>query len=93
MKSIESDISLEKKAKTIVDKFSEKIEVSRYQQKSTINALVKVEKEISRINSTSPNASEKTKALETLAKKKEYALRSILNDQQYEMLIAVLEDQ
>lgn len=49
---------------------SEVIEVSNYQQKSTIKILTKVALERQKIETTVQGASQKTEALESLQKKK-----------------------
>lgn len=79
------------KAKAVVTSLSENISVSSYQQKSTQKVLVLAAQELEKIENSKMSASEKTNALKELKKKKEYSLRMILNDQQYAMLEAVLE--
>ena len=78
-------------AKAIVTALSEEISVSSYQQKSTQKVLVMAAQELEKIENSKLGASEKTIALEKLQKKKEYSLRTVLNDQQYAMLEAVME--
>ena len=77
----------------MVKELSNSIEVSGYQQKSAITILSKATKERQAIESSSKGATQKTEALESLAKKEEYSLRGILNNQQYNMLIAIMEAQ
>lgn len=79
-------------AKALVKEFSENISVSAYQQKSTLSVLIEVAREYEKIENSTLGASEKTAALESLEKKKEYALRTILNDQQYVMLVSLIDE-
>ncbi len=89
--SMESIKTLEKKATKVVKELNTLIEVSKYQQKSTIQILAKVAQEYQEIENSNKGASEKTKNFEDLEKKKEYGLRGVLNNQQYEMLLSILE--
>ncbi len=91
MTSIESSNTVEKAAKKVVNELSKVIEVSKYQQESTVKILAKVAKERQNIENSVQGASQKTEALQSLKEKEEYSLRSMLNDQQYQMLLSILE--
>lgn len=93
MNTIESVRTIEKRVAKKIKELSGTIEVSGYQQKSVIQILSKVTQERQVIENSSKGPSQKTEALENLAKKEEYSLRGVLNNQQYDMLIAVLEEQ
>ncbi len=84
---------VKKEMSALVNEVSKKIEMSNYQQKSTVNVLIKVAEEYFKIESSTQSASDKTIARGNLEKKKEYSLRSILNTQQYEMLIAQMKNE
>jgi len=92
MNSLESVRTLEKKAAAVVKELSNNVEVSGYQQKSTIKVLIQSNQEQQKIENSNKGASQKTIALQELENKKEYALRGILNNAQYDMLVAIIEE-
>lgn len=89
--SLENSKKLKQTFNKVVKELSNAIEVSSYQQKSTVKVLVKAAQERKKIETTIKGASRRTEALETLEKKEEYSLRTVLNNQQYEMLLSILE--
>lgn len=85
--------TIEKKVTEMVQETSKTVSISSYQQKAVIKTLIKVEQEYQRIENSNQGASQKTEAFAALEKKKEYSLKSILNTQQYAMLIAFIEQE